>query len=181
MQGGTFCKKGLPGHSSKTLRFYNGFSMNWFFIALSCAFLTACCDATSKRIMQEHDEWVTGTIILGLASLILLPVFLSLDLKPVSFESGRLNGDSSPTGDTGLLPFSFCYPYGGTVADRPVTGLYAGAHYSDLRIAPGREYQLEGGIRDRSGHAWRLCAQCRSDDPESPGSHQGIVLKPRVS
>lgn len=60
--------------------------MHWFFIALSCAFLTACCDATSKRIMQENDEWVTGAIILGLASLILLPVFLSLDLKPISFE-----------------------------------------------------------------------------------------------
>ena len=75
-------QKGPP----RTLTSFNGFSMNWFFIALSCAFLTACCDATSKRIMQEHDEWVTGTIILGLASLILLPVFLSLDLKPVSFE-----------------------------------------------------------------------------------------------
>jgi drug/metabolite transporter (DMT)-like permease len=60
--------------------------MTWFFIALSCAFLTACCDATSKRIMQDHDEWLTGTVILGLASMILLPVFLSLDLKPVSFK-----------------------------------------------------------------------------------------------
>ena len=76
----------LTKRASPNITGFNGFNMNWFFIALSCAFLTACCDATSKRIMQEHDEWVTGTIILGLASLILLPVFLSLDLKPVSFE-----------------------------------------------------------------------------------------------
>jgi len=85
-RGELFAKRASPVTLQKTHRFYNGFTMNWFFIALSCAFLTACCDATSKRIMQEHDEWVTGTIILALASLILLPVFLSLDLKPVSFE-----------------------------------------------------------------------------------------------
>jgi drug/metabolite transporter (DMT)-like permease len=36
--------------------------------------------------MQEYDEWVTGTIILGLASLILFPLFLLMDLKPVSLE-----------------------------------------------------------------------------------------------
>jgi drug/metabolite transporter (DMT)-like permease len=61
-------------------------SANWFVIALGCAFFTACCDAVSKRIMENNDEWITGAIVLGISSLVLLPVFLSLPLRPVSFE-----------------------------------------------------------------------------------------------
>ncbi len=56
----------------------------WFLIALVCAFLTACSDAVSKRIMIENDEWITGTIVLTISALILTPVFFSLELKPIS-------------------------------------------------------------------------------------------------
>ncbi|HMK33624.1 MAG TPA: DMT family transporter [Desulfomonilaceae bacterium] len=60
--------------------------MNWFFLALICAFTTACCDAISKRIMEQTDEWLTGTVVLGISSLVVLPVFLSGPLKPVSVD-----------------------------------------------------------------------------------------------
>jgi drug/metabolite transporter (DMT)-like permease len=60
--------------------------MNWFFLALVCAFATACSDAVSKRIMDENDEWITGAMTLGLASLFLAPVFLSQDYGPVSLD-----------------------------------------------------------------------------------------------
>ena len=60
--------------------------MNWFLIALACAFLTACCDAISKRIMQENDEWITGTLILAISVLILSPIFFSLDKRPFTTD-----------------------------------------------------------------------------------------------
>jgi drug/metabolite transporter (DMT)-like permease len=60
--------------------------MNWFSIALGCAVLTACCDALSKKIMEENDEWIAGTLILTIASVILAPIFASLELKPFSFD-----------------------------------------------------------------------------------------------
>lgn len=59
---------------------------HWFPIALVCALVTACCDAVCKRIMANNDEWITGTIVLGVASLVLLPLFLSMPLRPVSQE-----------------------------------------------------------------------------------------------
>jgi len=58
----------------------------WFFIALACAFFTACCDAVSKYLMRENDEWVTGTILLALANLALLPLLLSIGLNPITVE-----------------------------------------------------------------------------------------------
>lgn len=58
----------------------------WFFIALSCAFLTACCDAVSKRIMVANDEWITGTGLLALSTLFLLPIVAGMELRPVSLE-----------------------------------------------------------------------------------------------
>jgi len=70
--------------------------MNWFVLALACAFLTAACDAVSKRIMRDNDEWLTGTVILGISSLILLPVFVSLELKPVTLELVVLLGICLP-------------------------------------------------------------------------------------
>ncbi len=56
----------------------------WFVVALACALLTACSDAVSKRVMIVNDEWITGTVILATSALILTPVFLSQDLKPIS-------------------------------------------------------------------------------------------------
>ena len=70
--------------------------MNWFVLALACAFLTACCDAVSKRIMWDNDEWLTGTVVLGISSLILLPIFFSLELKPVTTELVVLLGICLP-------------------------------------------------------------------------------------
>ncbi len=60
--------------------------MSWFSIALTCAFLTAGCDAISKRIMRENDEWITGSAILAISFLFLVPVFLSLDRKPFTVD-----------------------------------------------------------------------------------------------
>ena len=60
--------------------------MTWFWLALCCALLTACCDAVSKRIVRTNDEWVAGTVLVGIACLLLTPVFLAQDLKPVSFD-----------------------------------------------------------------------------------------------
>jgi len=36
--------------------------------------------------MRDNDEWLTGSVILAISSFILLPVFLSLELKPVTLE-----------------------------------------------------------------------------------------------
>jgi drug/metabolite transporter (DMT)-like permease len=60
--------------------------MNWFLLALCCAFFTACCDALSKIVMTELDEWLTGTAILGIASVLLIPVFVRTLEAPVSGE-----------------------------------------------------------------------------------------------
>ncbi len=60
--------------------------MNWLTIALACAGFTALCDAVSKQIMKDNDEWLTGTVILGIGSVLLLPLFLSLELPPVTPE-----------------------------------------------------------------------------------------------
>jgi drug/metabolite transporter (DMT)-like permease len=60
--------------------------MNWFVIALGCAFLTACSDAVSKRIMWENDEWTTGAALLAISATILAPLLLFQELKPVSTE-----------------------------------------------------------------------------------------------
>ncbi len=60
--------------------------MTWFFIALGCAFLTACCDSISKRIMETNDEWITGTVLPGIAALFLAPVFWAQHPKPITME-----------------------------------------------------------------------------------------------
>ncbi|MFC1833712.1 EamA family transporter [Thermodesulfobacteriota bacterium] len=60
--------------------------MNWFPIALACALFAACADATSKKIMEENDEWITGTGVLIVASLLLVPVVVTLDFGPVSWD-----------------------------------------------------------------------------------------------
>ncbi|MBM3301332.1 MAG: EamA family transporter [Deltaproteobacteria bacterium] len=58
----------------------------WFILALSCALFTASCDALSKRVMTEHDEWLTGTVLLGISVLFFSPIAASVQFKPVSFE-----------------------------------------------------------------------------------------------
>jgi drug/metabolite transporter (DMT)-like permease len=60
--------------------------MNWFFLALGCAFCTACCDSISKRVMRTNDEWITGTVILGIAIVFLIPVWLSQHHRPLSLD-----------------------------------------------------------------------------------------------
>ncbi len=60
--------------------------MTWFFVALSCAVLTACSDALSKRIMEVNDEWITGGVVLGISGLIVAPVFIALKPGPVPTE-----------------------------------------------------------------------------------------------
>lgn len=64
--------------------------MSWFVVAVGCALCTACCDSISKRVMQNTDEWLTGAIILGIASLLLSPLLFFHELKPVSLELGLL-------------------------------------------------------------------------------------------
>jgi drug/metabolite transporter (DMT)-like permease len=58
----------------------------WFFVALACALFTGCCDAVSKRIMVSNDEWATGAVLLGLSTLLLLPIVATLQFKPVSSD-----------------------------------------------------------------------------------------------
>jgi drug/metabolite transporter (DMT)-like permease len=58
----------------------------WFYLALGCALLTAGCDAVSKRLMQENDVWITGTILLGLSAVMLAPIVLHMEFGPVSRE-----------------------------------------------------------------------------------------------
>ncbi len=57
---------------------------NWFSLALACALLTACSDAVSKRILQHNDEWITGTVVLGLSALVLGPIAFSTGMKPIT-------------------------------------------------------------------------------------------------
>jgi drug/metabolite transporter (DMT)-like permease len=61
--------------------------MTWFFVALSCAVLTACSDALSKRIMEANDEWITGGIVLAISGLIMVPVFVASRPGPVPTET----------------------------------------------------------------------------------------------
>jgi len=58
----------------------------WFYLALGCALLTAGCDAVSKRLMQENDVWITGTILLGLSVMMLSPLLIHMEFRPVSQE-----------------------------------------------------------------------------------------------
>ena len=62
----------------------------WFPIALCCALVTACADAISKRILITGDEWITGGILLTLASLMLTPVLFYVDFRPVTAEGAIL-------------------------------------------------------------------------------------------
>ncbi len=64
--------------------------MSWFVIALLCAFLTACSDAVSKRIMQQYDEWATGAVLAGLGAAVISPMVLCVDVRPPSLELGAL-------------------------------------------------------------------------------------------
>lgn len=66
------------------------FVPSWFAIALACALFTACCDATSKRIMQENDEWITGATVLFVAGVLLTPLIVSLGLRPFTWELAEL-------------------------------------------------------------------------------------------
>ena len=50
-RGELFAKRASPVTLQKALRSYNGFSMNWFFIALSCAFLNCML----RRDIQAHN------------------------------------------------------------------------------------------------------------------------------
>jgi len=58
----------------------------WFFIALGCALLTAGCDAVSKRIMQDIDEWTTGAMVLLVSGVALLPLISCMEFGPVSLD-----------------------------------------------------------------------------------------------
>ncbi|MBM4328604.1 MAG: DMT family transporter, partial [Deltaproteobacteria bacterium] len=60
--------------------------MHWFPIALSCSVFTAGCDALSKRLVRDNDEWVTGTLLLGLSLLLLIPVFFVVERQPFSVD-----------------------------------------------------------------------------------------------
>lgn len=62
----------------------------WFYIALTCALCTAICDALSKRLMQENDQWITGAIILVLSSLLIVPTLSFGQFKPFSSDLAAL-------------------------------------------------------------------------------------------
>lgn len=58
----------------------------WLITGLFCAFFTACCDTVSKKIMMSNDEWIAGGVTLSLASVLLCPMFLYIDLPEFSSE-----------------------------------------------------------------------------------------------
>lgn len=63
---------------------------SWFTIALCCALFTAFCDAASKRIMQENDEWITGTAVAFVAAIFLSPLIAYVGLREFSWELAEL-------------------------------------------------------------------------------------------
>lgn len=58
----------------------------WFWVALCCAFFTACSDGMSKRIMRQWDEWTTGAAILTMAGVFIFPLYLIQDIPPFTTE-----------------------------------------------------------------------------------------------
>lgn len=62
----------------------------WFFIALGCAFFTACCDSVSKRMMLDNDEWIAGGVMLCVASILLSPMFFVIDFIEFTPEGVKL-------------------------------------------------------------------------------------------
>lgn len=62
----------------------------WFFIALLSAFSVAGCDAVSKKLMLDNDEWITGGVMLSLASMMLAPIFLFIDLPVFGADGLKL-------------------------------------------------------------------------------------------
>jgi drug/metabolite transporter (DMT)-like permease len=120
--------------------------MSWFFIALSCALFTACSDAVSKRLMQDLDEWVTGTLMLGVSIPIVLPIFLAQELKPVSTELVVILAVALPLEILGyylfltairMAPLSLTVPF---LAFTPVFTIFTSALLVNERIS------LTGGV-----------------------------------
>lgn len=60
------------------------FLPTWFLISLSCAFFAACCDAISKFIMRDNDEWVTGGGVLLFSTVLLAPLFFFYEFGPIT-------------------------------------------------------------------------------------------------
>ena len=134
----------------------------WFFIALGCALLTAGCDAVSKRIMQDIDEWTTGAMVLLVSGVALLPLISCMEFGPVSLDPGRLGSDDS-LGGPGVLFFSVGTAVGTTLTRLAFAGIHARAHCSDgvchaggtnRRLRSGRDRARDGGslhLVQRSG------------------------------
>ena len=58
--------------------------MTWFPIALCCAIFASLSDASSKLLMRENDEWITGALMLAISCVVLAPVSPFLHFEPVS-------------------------------------------------------------------------------------------------
>lgn len=53
---------------------------------MGCAFFAAGCDVISKKMMLDNDEWITGGVMLSLASIMLSPMFFFIDFGEITRE-----------------------------------------------------------------------------------------------
>ena len=60
--------------------------MNWFVIALCCAFFTSCSDGVAKHLMRDNDQWIVGSILMLAGIPVFFVIFLGQELKPVSSD-----------------------------------------------------------------------------------------------
>jgi drug/metabolite transporter (DMT)-like permease len=58
--------------------------MNWFVLALTCAFFMSTAETLSKLLMRQNDEWTIGSASVVLALPFLLPFLLARESLPLS-------------------------------------------------------------------------------------------------
>ncbi len=119
--------------------------MNWFAIALGCAFFTACCDPTSKphhggQRRMAHRNRCARNLKLGAVYPCSCPC-----------PSGRFLGTGGPAchsasfGSTSVLPVSVIHPHGSAVFDSASAGFHARADHLQFRChARRKDYRFWG-------------------------------------
>lgn len=58
--------------------------MNWFVLSIGCAYFMSTSETLSKLLMQDNDEWTTGTAMIALALPFLLPLLVGRGTLPLS-------------------------------------------------------------------------------------------------
>jgi uncharacterized membrane protein len=58
--------------------------VNWFVLSIGCAYFMSTSETLSKLLMQDNDEWTTGTAMIALALPFLLPLLVGRGTLPLS-------------------------------------------------------------------------------------------------